>query len=68
MSLPPRSWIVSFPSPPVIVLTELVPISVSLKADPVRFSNPLRVSVPAPPVFCGMVFDRSTVTEAEAWS
>ena len=42
------------------------PSSTSVKAEPVRFSKPDRVSVPALTVFCAVTTDRSTWTPAAA--
>ena len=58
--------IVSLPAPPSSRFARLLPVSVSLKDEPVRFSTRLSVSVPAPPVFCAAVVRRLTVTAAVA--
>ena len=43
-----------------------LPVSLSANADPVRFAKRLRVSIPAPTVFCAAVSDRLTVTAPAA--
>ena len=36
----------------MMVLAPADPVNVSLNCEPVRFSNPVKVSEPAPTVFC----------------
>jgi hypothetical protein len=46
----------------VSTLLPELPVKVSLNCEPVRFSKPLSVSVPALMVFCAVVSARLTVT------
>ena len=58
---------VSSPAPPDRTFSAALPVSVSLNAEPSRFSNPLSVSMPAAPVFCAEPCNaRLTVTPAAA--
>jgi len=54
------------PSPPVMRLSAVEPVRLSLKAEPVMFSILVSVSLPAPPVFWADVRARLTVTPAVA--
>ena len=49
-----------------MTLAPVLPVRVSLKAVPVRFSKLTRVSTPAPMVFWAVVRARFTVTPAVA--
>ncbi|MNL38261.1 hypothetical protein D3C87_1604590 [compost metagenome] len=51
-----------------MMLLLLSPVRLSLKSEPTRFSMAVRVSVPAPKVFCGPSWPRLTVTPAVAWA
>ena len=49
-SSPPAPFKVSSPLPPSRVLGPSSPVMMSSKGDPVAFSNPVKESVPPPPV------------------
>ncbi|MNF06185.1 hypothetical protein D3C80_2060850 [compost metagenome] len=50
------------PAPPLRVLAAALPVRVSLKLLPVRFSKASKVSLPEPPVAWAVVTARLTVT------
>ncbi|MNH40101.1 hypothetical protein D3C79_1013700 [compost metagenome] len=56
----------SVPPLPASRLSPPLPVRLSSKSEPSRFSMPLRLSVPAPRVFCPPSKERFTVTPAEA--
>ena len=56
----------SLPAAPSITLSPALPVSVSLKAEPIRFSTAVSVSLPADTVFWAVVVARLTVTAAVA--
>ena len=63
--MPAPPTIVSLPRPPSMTLASALPISVSSYSDPIRFSMPTRVSLPAATVFWATpCWFRSTVTPA----
>ncbi|PPD40386.1 MAG: hypothetical protein CTY16_17525 [Methylobacter sp.] len=66
VSLPLPPFRVSSPPSPLRRLSPLLPVSVSLKLLPMRFSKFNNLSLPAPPVFCAPNKPRLTATPAEA--
>ncbi|RWF07540.1 MAG: hypothetical protein EOS64_31480 [Mesorhizobium sp.] len=68
VSAPAPPLITSSPPRPEMTFAAVLPVSVSPKAEPIRFSKPETVSLPAPTVFCAAVVARLTVRAAAACS